>query len=146
MPSLTIYTDGACLGNPGPGGWGAILMWKNKTKEISGAENHTNNNRMQLTAAIKALQLLKHQSAVTLYTDSTYVRNGITQWIDNWKRLGWQRRSGGAAVKNVDLWQELDRLNSYHDVTWMWVKGHSGNEWNDRADQLARNAALGDVG
>lgn len=142
MPRLIVYTDGACAGNPGPGGWGAVLAWNGEIKEISGGEVRTTNNRMELTAAIRALQLLKRRSEVTLYTDSTYVRNGITQWISRWKQSGWQLRNKGK-VKNVDLWQELDRLDSYHRVTWMWVKGHSGNEWNDRADELARNAIPG---
>ncbi len=142
MPRLTIYTDGACSGNPGPGGWGAVLIWDGKVKEISGGEVRTTNNRMELTATIKALQLLKRRTEVTLYTDSTYVRNGITQWIKKWKQSGWKLRNKNP-VKNVDLWMELDQLSGCHQVTWKWVKGHSGNEWNDRADELARNAVPG---
>lgn len=138
-PELTIYTDGACTGNPGPGGWGAVLLWNGRTKEISGGEAQTTNNRMELMAAIMALKILKRKSIVTLYTDSTYVRDGITLWLYNWKRSGWKRRQGGS-VKNVDLWKELDQLNSAHQVNWQWVKGHSGNKWNDQADELARNA------
>ncbi len=141
-PRITIYTDGACSGNPGPGGWGALLFWNDRTKEISGGEVRTTNNRMEMTAAIKALRVLKRKSEVTLYTDSTYLRNGITQWINQWKRKSWMTK-GGKPVKNVDLWKELDQLSSYHQVTWMWVKGHSGDEWNDRADELARNAIPG---
>ncbi len=140
---ITIYTDGACSGNPGPGGWGALLIWKKEAKEISGGERQTTNNRMELTATIRALQLLKRKSVVTLYTDSTYVRNGITKWIVNWKQMNWRSQSK-KPVKNVDLWQELDRLNSIHQVTWKWVKGHSGNEWNERADELARRAIPGE--
>ena len=142
MARVIIYTDGACSGNPGPGGWGAVLFWKDEKKEISGGEVRTTNNRMELTATIKALELLKRRSEVTLYTDSTYVRNGITQWINSWKRSGWTLRSR-KAVKNVDLWKQLDALNSQHQVTWKWVKGHSGDEWNERADELAREAISG---
>ena len=136
---LTIYTDGACSGNPGPGGWGAVLLWKDQKLELSGGEVRTTNNRMEMTGAIKALQTLKGSRDVTLYSDSEYLRNGITNWIRNWKRNNWQRSKSGS-VKNVDLWRELDQLNSLHRVTWKWVKGHSGNEWNDRADELARQA------
>ena len=137
---LTIYTDGACSGNPGPGGWGAVLLWNDQKKELSGGEVRTTNNRMEITGAIKALQALKGSREVVLYTDSKYLRNGITTWIDNWKRNNWKRSGGKSSVKNVDLWRELDRLNSLHKVKWMWVKGHSGDEWNDRADSLARKA------
>ncbi len=140
--TITIYTDGACSGNPGPGGWGALLLWNGETKEISGGESRTTNNRMELMATIRALEVLKRKSVVTLYTDSTYVRNGITRWINQWKRSDW-KLSSREPVKNVDLWQELDRLNSTHQVTWEWVRGHSGNEGNDRVDQLARNAIPG---
>ena len=144
MPIVSIYTDGACSPNPGPGGWGAILFWNNQVKEISGSEAQTTNNRMELTAAVKALQLLKRKSVVILYTDSTYLRNGITQWIVQWKHKGWKLRNN-QPVKNVDLWQELDRLNSFHEVTWEWVKAHSSNKWNNRADTLARNAISGET-
>ena len=140
IQGIVIYTDGACSGNPGPGGWGAVLHWNGQIKEISGGDVRTTNNRMELTAAIKALQVLKGNREVNLFTDSEYVRNGITNWIVNWKRNNWKRGRGGESVKNVDLWRELDRLNSLHKVEWHWVKGHSGDEWNERADQLARDA------
>ena len=142
-PILTIYTDGACSGNPGPGGWGAVLIWNGHVKEISGGEKHTTNNRMELIATIEALRVLKRKSEISLYTDSTYVKNGITQWIFRWKRSDWKLSNRKGNVKNVDLWKELDRLNSLHQVHWKWVKGHSGNEWNERADELARNAIPG---
>jgi len=139
---VTIYTDGACSGNPGPGGWGALLMAGNRRKEISGGEPQTTNNRMELTAAIAALRALHQPVEVDLYTDSMYVRNGITEWIDAWKRNGWRRRSGKRLlpVKNVDLWKELDRLVAEHQVTFHWVEGHSGHPENERADELARLA------
>ena len=140
IQGIVIYTDGACSGNPGPGGWGAVLHWNGQIKEISGGDVRTTNNRMELTAAIKALQVLKGNREVNLFTDSEYVRNGITNWIVNWKRNNWKRGKAGESVKNVDLWRELDRLNSLHKVEWHWVKGHSGDEWNERADQLARDA------
>ncbi len=136
---LRIYTDGACSGNPGPGGWGAVLLWKKHTRELSGGDPLTTNNRMELTAAIKALEVVKRRENVTLFTDSKYLMDGITLWIDGWKKLNWKRKGSGK-VKNIDLWQELDRLNQYHHITWTWVKGHSGEKWNDRADELARNA------
>ena len=142
-PKLTIYTDGACSGNPGPGGWGAVLIWNGHVKEISGGEKYTTNNRMELIATIEALKVLKKKSEISLYTDSTYVKNGITQWIFRWKRSDWKLSNRKGNVKNVDLWKELDRLNSLHQVNWKWVKGHSGNEWNERADELARNAIPG---
>ena len=116
-----------------------MLLWNGHNHEISGGDARTTNNRMELTGAIKALQALKRSSAVILYTDSTYVKNGISVWINQWKRNNWKRNKKDT-VKNVDLWQELDRLNSKHQVTWMWVRGHSGDEWNERADELARNA------
>lgn len=136
---LKIYTDGACTGNPGPGGWAAVLMWDGKIHEISGGEIQTTNNRMELLAAIKSLETLDEKCRVTLYSDSQYVCNGITNWIHGWKRKNW-RRSGDKMVKNVDLWQYLDTLNQQHYVTWVWVRGHSGDFWNERADELARNA------
>ncbi len=147
MPSQTkssiqhvqIYTDGACRGNPGPGGWGAVLLWNEHEREISGGVVRTTNNRMEMIAVIEALQILKRRCHVTLFTDSKYVQNGITTWIHNWKRNNW-RTAAKKPVKNADLWQELDQLNSKHNVTWKWVKGHSGNSWNERADDLARNA------
>ena len=136
---VTIYTDGACSGNPGPGGWGAVLFYNGLKHEISGGEVRTTNNRMEMTGAIRALAALKVRCSVVLYTDSIYLRNGITSWIIKWKANNWKRNKT-SSVKNVDLWKELDRLNCEHDVTWKWVKGHSGDEWNERADELARNA------
>ena len=139
-PLITIYTDGACKGNPGPGGWGAILICKDKRKEINGGEGHTTNNRMELMAAIKALEIIQKSSEIHLYTDSQYVRLGITTWIHNWKKNGW-RNSQKKDVKNADLWQELDQLTSIHDIHFHWVKGHSGDIENERADQLACQGA-----
>ena len=142
MNRVTIYTDGACSGNPGPGGWGAVLLSGEHRKEISGGEAQTTNNRMELTAAIEALRALKSPSQVDLYTDSTYVKKGITEWIQNWKKNGWKRRSGRKLlpVKNADLWRELDSLVAKHDVSFHWVEGHAGNEENERCDELARGA------
>ncbi len=135
---ITIYTDGACSGNPGPGGWGAILDWNGKRKEISGGEAQTTNNRMELTAAIEALSALKGgPHVVDLHTDSSYVRDGISGWIHGWKRNGW-RTAAKKPVKNAELWQALDAAASAHDVTWHWVKGHAGHPENERADELAR--------
>lgn len=136
---VQIYTDGACSGNPGPGGWGALLQYKGHERELSGGDEETTNNRMELMAAIKGLAALTRACAVDLFTDSQYVRNGITQWIERWKENGW-RTTSKAEVKNVDLWQELDQLVQEHDVQWHWVKGHSGHKENDRVDQLARDA------
>ena len=135
-PHIEISTDGACLGNPGPGGWGAILRAGQHEKEISGAEPDTTNNRMELTAAIRALEALKQPSRVDLRTDSTYVRSGIMSWVANWQRNGW-RTSAKQPVKNADLWRELVAACERHDVTWHWVKGHAGHELNERADGLA---------
>ena len=142
MNRVTIYTDGACSGNPGPGGWGAVLLSGEHRKEISGGDPQTTNNRMELTAAIEALRALKLPSKVDLYTDSTYVKKGITEWIQNWKKNGWKRRSGRKLlpVKNAELWRELDLLVAEHDVTFHWVEGHAGNEENERCDELARGA------
>jgi ribonuclease HI len=134
---VVIHSDGACSGNPGPGGWGAVLRYRGVEKELWGGENPTTNNRMELTAAIRALEALNKRSAVDLYTDSLYVRDGITRWIHNWKRNGW-RTADRKPVKNADLWQQLDALMQGHDVAWHWVKGHAGNEDNERADALAR--------
>ncbi|MEM7619302.1 MAG: ribonuclease HI [Pseudomonadota bacterium] len=134
---VEIYTDGACSGNPGPGGWGAILIYGDNRKEINGGENETTNNRMELMAAIQALNALKHESSVDLYTDSNYVRQGITDWIKNWKRNGW-RNAQKKPVKNADLWQTLDEAQTRHNVTWHWIKGHAGHPGNERADELAR--------
>jgi len=136
---VIIHTDGACSGNPGPGGWGAILSFGDREKELKGGEPHTTNNRMELMAAIAALEALKRPCAVDLHTDSEYLRNGITQWIKNWKRNGW-RTADKKPVKNIDLWQRLDGALSRHEVHWHWVKGHSGHDLNERADELARAA------
>lgn len=137
--TIVIHTDGACSGNPGPGGWGAILHWKGHEKELSGAEPETTNNRMELMAAIAALEALKRRSKVRLVTDSTYVRDGVTKWIHGWKRNGW-KTAAKKPVKNDDLWKRLDAIASKHDVSWEWVKGHAGHPENERADQLARDA------
>ena len=136
-PRVLIYTDGACSGNPGPGGWGAVLLYNGQRKEICGGEFETTNNRMELQAAIQALRTLKRRSTVALFTDSRYVIDGITQWINRWKARGW-RTAGKNPVKNVDLWQLLDAQTGEHDVTWHWVKGHDGDRENERADLLAR--------
>jgi ribonuclease HI len=134
---VTIHTDGACSGNPGPGGWGAILQWGGHTKELHGGEAHTTNNRMELLAAIMALESLKRPVTVDLHTDSQYLRNGITTWIHGWKRNGW-RTSDRKPVKNADLWQRLDEAIRRHAVHWHWVRGHAGHDLNERADELAR--------
>lgn len=131
-----IYTDGACKGNPGIGGWGAWLSAGEHEKSLCGGERETTNNRMELTACIKALETLKVPCQVDLYTDSVYVRDGVTKWLSNWKRNNW-RTASKQLVKNKDLWQALDQAIGEHDVHWHWVKGHSGNEGNERADQLA---------
>ena len=136
MNKIEIYTDGACRGNPGPGGWGAVLMYGEKTKEIYGGENNTTNNRMELMAAIRALEALNRGCELTLYTDSQYVRKGITEWIMNWKKRGW-KTAAKKPVKNADLWQLLDEQVNKHNVNWVWVKGHAGNEGNELADDLA---------
>ena len=134
----SIFTDGACSGNPGPGGWGAILRFGDIEKELKGGENPTTNNRMELMAAISALEALKKPTAVDLTTDSQYVRQGITSWIHNWKKNGW-RTASKEPVKNVDLWQRLDEALKQHEVRWHWIKGHAGHAENERADQLARD-------
>jgi ribonuclease HI len=134
---VEIYTDGACSGNPGPGGWGALLRCADKTREIWGGEAHTTNNRMELIAVIQALLALKRPAAACVHTDSTYVQQGISQWIRHWKKRGW-KTADRKPVKNVDLWQELDRVAALHQLEWIWVKGHAGNPGNERADQLAR--------
>jgi ribonuclease HI len=133
------FTDGACRGNPGPGGWGAVLRFNGTEKELYGGEAHTTNNRMELTAAIRALEALKRRCRVRLTTDSKYVQQGITEWLPGWKRKNW-KNSARQPVKNVDLWQELDRLAAQHDIEWHWVKGHAGHPENERADQLANRA------
>jgi ribonuclease HI len=137
--TVDIWTDGACSGNPGPGGWGAILHYAGVEKELSGAEAATTNNRMELMAAIEALNALKRSSKVRLHTDSKYVMDGVTKWIHGWKKNGW-KTADKKPVKNDDLWKLLDEANARHEVTWKWVKGHSDNEMNNRADELARNA------
>ncbi len=136
---VEIYTDGACRGNPGPGGWGAILRWGDQEKELRGAARETTNNRMELTAAIEALAALKRRCRVTLYTDSNYLKQGITEWLPRWKTRGW-RTAGKKPVKNLDLWQRLDELTQQHAVSWHWVKGHAGTAGNERADALANLA------
>lgn len=137
--SLVIYTDGACSGNPGPGGWGVLMQFGNKEKTLKGGEKETTNNRMELMAAIKALEAIKPEfkGEITLWTDSTYVLKGITEWIHGWKKRGW-KKSDKKAVINKDLWQRLDVLNAKKDINWKWVKGHAGVEGNERADELAR--------
>ena len=133
---VVVYTDGACKGNPGPGGWGALLRWGDHEKELFGGEAQTTNNRMELTAVIEALAALKQRCQVAVYTDSAYVKNGITTWIHNWKQRGW-RTADKKPVKNIELWQRLDALASQHDVRWHWVRGHNGDPGNERADELA---------
>ena len=135
--SVLMWTDGACRGNPGPGGWGVLLQWRAHEKELWGGEAQTTNNRMELQAAIEGLTHLKRTVPVVLYTDSTYVRNGITQWIKAWKRNGWKTK-GGSDVKNADLWKRLDTLSATLSVDWRWVKGHAGDPGNERADALAQ--------
>lgn len=139
---VQIYTDGACLGNPGPGGWAAILIWGPHRKEISGEEPHTTNNRMELRAAIEALQALKEPAEVELYTDSAYLKRGVTEWLPRWKEQGWKRKEGKSLkpVANVDLWQELDELLRVHRVRFHWIEGHAGHPENARANLLARQA------
>ncbi|MGB3301737.1 ribonuclease HI [Gordonia sp. (in: high G+C Gram-positive bacteria)] len=137
---VEISTDGACLGNPGPGGWGAVLRYGEIEKEISGSEPNSTNNRMELTAAIEALKLLTRPSTVVLYTDSSYVKNGITQWVAGWQRNGW-KTANKKPVKNADLWQELVAAEDRHTVEWRWVKGHAGDKYNEIADTLATTAA-----
>lgn len=134
---VEIFTDGACSGNPGPGGWGVVLSWRGHEKTLNGGERHTTNNRMELLAAIRALEALQRPVPVRLWTDSTYVRDGITRWIKGWKRNGWKTKTGGE-VKNADLWQALDALTKRHTIEWRWVRGHAGNAGNERADALAR--------
>jgi ribonuclease HI len=139
MPHVVIHTDGACSGNPGPGGWGAILTFGDREKEFKGGELNTTNNRMELMAAISALEALKKPCVVDLHTDSQYLRNGVTSWLKNWKRNGW-RTADKKPVKNVDLWQRLELALTPHQVRWHWVRGHAGHSMNERADALARDA------
>ena len=136
MKEVIIYTDGACRGNPGPGGWGALIKFDTAEKEIFGGQNNTTNNQMELSAAIEGLSILKEPCDVELFTDSKYVMDGITQWIQNWKKNNW-KTSAKKEVKNKELWQQLDQLMSYHQVQWHWVKGHSGDPGNETADLLA---------
>jgi ribonuclease HI len=142
MPELFAYTDGACSGNPGPGGWGVLMIAREgetvvKTRELNGGEADTTNNRMELLAAISALEALKRDTEITVVTDSAYVKNGVSQWIHGWKRNGW-KTADKKPVKNVDLWQRLDEVRARHRVTWEWIKGHAGHPENERADELAR--------
>ena len=139
-PDIQIWTDGACSGNPGPGGWGALLVAGDKRKELYGGDPDTTNNRMELMAAIEALNALKKPSAVTLHTDSTYVKDGLTKWIHGWKRNGW-KTAAKKPVKNKDLWQALEAACDRHEIKWVWVKGHAGDEGNEKADELARLGA-----
>lgn len=134
---IDIFTDGACSGNPGPGGWGALLRWRDNEKEMKGGERKTTNNRMEMMAAIRALEALKRPAHVRLHTDSTYLRDGITKWIHGWKAKGWKTASK-QPVKNVDLWQRLEAALERHQVDWIWVKAHAGHPENERADELAR--------
>jgi len=136
MSEIEMYTDGACRGNPGPGGWGVLLRSGDREREICGGDAATTNNRMELTAAIRGLEALKRRCRVVVYTDSEYVRRGIDEWLANWKSRGW-KTAAKKPVKNEDLWRELDELAARHEVDWRWVKGHDGNEGNERADALA---------
>jgi len=133
---IEIYTDGACKGNPGAGGWGALLAWNGKARELYGGEAHTTNNRMEMTAVIRALEALTRKSRVRLHTDSKYVQQGISEWIHSWKKRGW-RTADRKPVKNEDLWRRLDELAGEHEIEWLWVRGHDGNPGNERADELA---------
>lgn len=141
LPAVDIYTDGACSGNPGPGGWGAIIEYQAATTDLSGGDSLTTNNRMEMSAAIQALQALPLRCQVTLYTDSMYLRDGVSRWMENWKKNGW-KTADKKPVKNQDLWLELDNLLKQHDISWQWVKGHAGHPQNERADALARNAII----
>ncbi|MCH9753728.1 MAG: ribonuclease HI [Alphaproteobacteria bacterium] len=136
MKKVKIYTDGACSGNPGPGGWAGIIVYNGVEKEVSGGEVDTTNNRMELLAAIKTLEALKEPCSIDLYTDSKYVKTGISEWIDSWKNRNW-KGSNKKDIKNVDLWKELDMVRESHEIKWHWVKGHSGNHFNEKVDQIA---------
>jgi ribonuclease HI len=140
---VEIFSDGACRGNPGPGGWGALLRYDKKEKELWGGEADTTNNRMELTAVIRALEALKRPSRARVFTDSQYVQKGISEWVHDWKRRDW-RTAGRKPVKNVDLWKRLDELAALHDIEWHWVKGHAGHPENERADRLANRGIPGD--
>ncbi len=141
MKSIEVHTDGACLGNPGPGGWGALLRYKGHERELAGGEAHTTNNRMELMAAIMGLETLSEPCNITLFTDSQYVRQGITEWMSGWVRRNW-KTAGGDQVKNRDLWERLHEATQRHQIDWRWVKGHSGDPDNERVDQLSRDAAI----
>ena len=141
MTAIEIFTDGACSGNPGAGGWGVILRCGETEKELSGGEAQTTNNRMELTAVIEALKALKRECEITLYTDSRYVMDGVNEWMPNWKKNGWKTTNKKSTVKNLELWQELDSLLPKHKIKWIWVKGHNGHPENERVDKLARDAA-----
>ncbi|MBE6467145.1 MAG: ribonuclease HI [Alphaproteobacteria bacterium] len=141
MPDVEIYTDGACSGNPGAGGWGAILRYGTVEKELSGGESETTNNRMELTAVIEALKALKKPCNIVLYTDSRYVMDGVNEWMPNWKVNGWRTSNKKTPVKNIDLWQTLESLLEKHKIKWVWVKGHNGHPENERVDKLAREQA-----
>ena len=136
MSTVEIHTDGACRGNPGPGGWGVLMRYGDKVRELYGGELETTNNRMELMAAIRALEALNRRCQIVLYTDSEYLKRGITEWLPNWKSRGW-RTAGRKPVKNADLWKRLDELSSKHQIQWRWVRGHAGDPGNERADQLA---------
>ncbi|MBW8010329.1 MAG: ribonuclease HI [Chloroflexi bacterium] len=138
LPQITIYTDGSCEPNPGPGGWAALLLSGTSEKILTGSEAHTTNNRMELTAAIQALNSLKQTSKIGFYTDSEYLRRGINEWLPNWRERNWRRKGGKLA--NVDLWKALDKAIQTHKITWHWVRGHAGNQGNQRVDRLARQA------
>ena len=140
FPKVVIYTDGACSGNPGPGGWGALLRFDVHEKELSGGESETTNNRMELTAALKALQALNRPCKVDLYTDSEYLKRGVTEWMPSWRKRGWRRKDG--ALANADLWQALDQAICHHKISWHWVRGHANNPLNERVDRLARSAIV----
>ncbi len=142
LKDVVLYTDGACRGNPGPGGWGVWLKFGAHTKELCGGEKETTNNRMELTAAIEGLNALQQPCKVSLYTDSKYVLQGITEWMDNWKKRGW-KTAAKKPVKNADLWQQLDQARDKHQVKWIWVKGHSGDAGNEKADELANRGIDG---
>lgn len=137
MKKVTIYTDGACSGNPGPGGWGALMIFGESRKDLKGGKADTTNNQMELMAAIEGLNALKSSCQVTLFTDSVYVKDGITKWVHNWKKNGW-RTANRKPVKNAELWQALEEAVSHHEVIWKWVKGHAGDPGNEKADELAR--------
>lgn len=137
MKRVTMYTDGACSGNPGPGGWGVILMFGDRRKELFGGERETTNNRMEMMAVIAGAEALRQRCVLDIYTDSVYVMKGMTEWLDGWKKRGW-RTASRQPVKNVDLWQRLEKALARHEVNWNWVKGHSGDAGNERADELAR--------